>query len=51
MFGEVRRYIAGSVLNASYRYFWDDWGITSQTADNLMAEPKEKMPAGLSCFA
>ena len=36
LYGEVRQYIAGSVLSASYRYFWDDWGIKSQTADVLL---------------
>lgn len=39
VYGEMRRYIAGSVLNASYRYFWDDWGITSHTADVLLRVP------------
>lgn len=35
LFGELRRYIAGSTLDLSYRYFWDDWGITSHTIDFL----------------
>jgi hypothetical protein len=32
-FGEIRRYIAGSTVDVSYRYFWDDWGIRSNTVD------------------
>lgn len=39
LFAEARRYIAGSVLNVSYRYFWDDWGIRSHTADVLVRFP------------
>jgi hypothetical protein len=39
LFGELRRYIAGSTLDLSYRYFWDDWGITSQTADVFLRLP------------
>ena len=33
LFGEVRRYLGGNTLDLSYRYFWDDWGSTSHTAD------------------
>lgn len=33
VFGELRRYVAGVVLDASYRYFWDDWGIVSHTVE------------------
>jgi hypothetical protein len=39
LFGELRRYIAGSTLDLSYRYFWDDWGITSHTADVFLRLP------------
>lgn len=39
LFGEVRRYIAGSVLDVSYRYFWDDWGVSSNTADLFLRLP------------
>jgi hypothetical protein len=39
LYGEVRRYIAGTVVDASYRYFWDDWGIESHTADLLLRVP------------
>ena len=33
LFGQIRRYIAGNTIDVSYRYFWDDWGITSRTAE------------------
>ena len=33
VFGEIRRYIAGHTIDLSYRYFWDDWGIRSNTAE------------------
>ena len=33
VFGQVRRYLGGHTLDLSYRYFWDDWGSTSHTAD------------------
>ena len=33
LYSEVRRYIGGHVVNLSYRYFWDDWGINSHTVD------------------
>ncbi|MCX6833965.1 MAG: DUF3570 domain-containing protein [candidate division Zixibacteria bacterium] len=33
LFGEVRRYLGGNTIDLSYRYFWDDWGITSNTVD------------------
>jgi hypothetical protein len=39
VFGELRRYIAGSALDLSYRYFWDDWGIKSHTADAFLRLP------------
>ena len=39
IFGDVRRAIAGSALDLSYRYFWDDWGITSHTADVSLRLP------------
>ena len=39
LFSELRRYIAGSTLDLSYRYFWDDWGITSHTADVFLRLP------------
>ena len=39
VFGELRRYIAGSTLDLSYRYFWDDWGIVSQAADVFLRLP------------
>lgn len=39
VFGEIKRYIAGSTVDLSYRYFWDDWGITSHTIDFLYRLP------------
>jgi len=39
LFGELRRYIAGSALDVSYRYFWDDWGIKSKTVDGFVRIP------------
>jgi hypothetical protein len=33
LFAEIRRYLGGHTIDLSYRYFWDDWGITSQTVD------------------
>ncbi len=39
LFGEARRYIARSVLDLSYRYFWDDWGLKSHTADVFLTLP------------
>jgi hypothetical protein len=33
VFGELRRYVIGTAFDLSYRYFWDDWGITSHTID------------------
>jgi len=33
MYGQVRRYFSGNTIDLSYRYFWDDWGITSHTVD------------------
>jgi hypothetical protein len=33
VFAELRRYIAGSTVDLSYRYFWDSWGIKAHTAE------------------
>ncbi len=33
IYAEVRRYISGHTIDLSYRYFWDDWGISSKTVD------------------
>lgn len=33
MFGQYKRYIGGDVLETSYRFMVDDWGITSHTVD------------------
>ncbi len=34
VFGQVRRHFLGGVLSGSYRYYWDDWGITAHTVDS-----------------
>ena len=39
LFGQLRRYISGVTVDLSYRYFWDDWGITSKTADVFVRLP------------
>jgi len=39
LFTSLRRYIAGSTVDLSYRYFWDDWGITSQSVDSFLRLP------------
>lgn len=33
VYAEMRRYFGGHTIDASYRYFWDDWGVRSQTVD------------------
>jgi hypothetical protein len=33
LYGELRRFIAGTTTDVSYRYFWDDWGIRSHAVD------------------
>ena len=32
-YAQMLRYLGGNTLDLSYRYFWDDWGVTSHTAD------------------
>lgn len=39
LFTEVRQYLFGSALDLSYRFFRDDWGIRSHTADALWRFP------------
>jgi hypothetical protein len=39
VFADLRRAIAGSALDLSYRYFWDDWGIASHTAEVSLRLP------------
>jgi hypothetical protein len=39
VFGEVKRHIAGRTLTLSYRHFWDDWGIKSNTAEVFLRMP------------
>jgi hypothetical protein len=43
VYGEVRQYLGGHTIDVSYRYFWDDWGITSKTVDLFYRLP---LPAG-----
>jgi hypothetical protein len=33
LFTKVKRYMSGDVADASYRFMWDDWGVTSSTLD------------------
>lgn len=33
VYGQVRRYLGGHTVDLSYRHFWDDWGITSNTVE------------------
>jgi hypothetical protein len=30
---DLRRYLLGTIVETGYRYFWDDWGVTSHTVD------------------
>jgi hypothetical protein len=39
LYGELRQYIAGATADVSYRYFWDDWGITSHAVDVFTRVP------------
>ena len=33
LYGKVKRFISGDVVDASYRYMWDDWDVVSHTLD------------------
>ncbi len=33
LFGQLKRHLGGSVLDATYRYYFDDWGVHSHTVD------------------
>ncbi|MFH2057206.1 MAG: DUF3570 domain-containing protein [bacterium] len=33
VYAELRRHISGTTADLSYRYFWDDWGITANTVE------------------
>ncbi len=33
LYGQLRRYLGGHTVDLSYRYFWDDWGIKSNTVE------------------
>jgi len=33
LYAEIRRFIGGHTIDLSYRYFWDSWGVESQTID------------------
>jgi hypothetical protein len=39
VYAGLRRYIAGSTVDLSYRYFWDDWGVVANTVDFLSRLP------------
>jgi len=39
LYGQVKRFIKGKVLNASYRYMTDDWDIDSHTLDLRLRWP------------
>lgn len=39
IYGQLRQYIRGSVLDASYRLHTDDWGVTSHTGDLRYRQP------------
>ncbi|MGB5105937.1 MAG: DUF3570 domain-containing protein [Candidatus Zixiibacteriota bacterium] len=33
LYAELKRYLGGSTVGLSYRYFWDDWGVRSHSVD------------------
>jgi hypothetical protein len=33
MFGKIKHHFGWSVLDLSYRYYWDDWGVRSHTGE------------------
>jgi hypothetical protein len=33
LYGELKHFLAGDVISASYRFYSDDWGVVSHTAD------------------
>lgn len=33
VYAQIRRYFGGHVIDVAYRYFWDSWGIRSNTVD------------------
>ncbi len=33
VFGRLKRHLGRDILDLSYRYLWDDWGLASQTAE------------------
>ena len=33
VYSQIRRYLGNSTIDIAYRYFWDDWGLTSHTVD------------------
>jgi len=45
LFGEVKKFLGGKVLDVSYRFMTDDWGIDSHTV-----EGKLRWPIGDSMF-
>ncbi len=45
LYADLKRYVFGATIDASYRYFWDDWGIRSRTFDVF---PRLPLPGGHS---
>jgi hypothetical protein len=39
VYSDLRRDIAGTTLDLAYRYFWDDWGVTSHSVDAFYRLP------------
>ena len=33
VYSQIRKYIGGSTVDLSYRYYWDDWGLNSHTVN------------------
>lgn len=33
LYGQMKRYLHGASVDLAYRFFWDDWGVTSHTVD------------------
>ncbi len=33
LYGEIRHFLGGDVVNAAYRFYSDDWGVVSHTVD------------------
>jgi hypothetical protein len=33
LYGKIKHFLSGDVVDVSYRYMWDDWEVTSSTVD------------------